>query len=123
MRVMWDQMDEDGSGEIDLQEFVSWWVNRAHEYGLSIEKEDKPYGVPIILGDGRIALILDIAGLTALKPALPMPSEEAEQLAEITETQAVEHPANPDESLATSTEPDESTTNNREPSTPQHTWA
>ena len=58
MRVMWDQMDEDGSGEIDLQEFVSWWVNRAHEYGLSIEKEDKPYGVPIILGDGRIRKLL-----------------------------------------------------------------
>ncbi|QDT61520.1 Chemotaxis protein CheA [Stieleria bergensis] len=76
-----------------------------------------------ILGDGRIALILDIAGLTALKPALPMPSEEAEQLSEITETQAVDHPANPDESLATSTEPDESTTNNPERSTPQHTWA
>ena len=33
---MFDQMDEDASGEVDMTEFVSWWVNHAQEYGLEI---------------------------------------------------------------------------------------
>jgi hypothetical protein len=58
LNAMFDQMDEDASGEVDMQEFVSWWVDHSHEYGLSISKDNKPYGVPIELPDPRIKKLL-----------------------------------------------------------------
>lgn len=58
LNAMFDQMDEDASGEVTMQEFVAWWVNHSHEYGLSIEKDSKPYGVPIELPDPRIKKLL-----------------------------------------------------------------
>lgn len=41
-----------------MTEFVSWWVNHSHEYGLEIERNLKPYGVPIDLPDPRIKKLL-----------------------------------------------------------------
>jgi Ca2+-binding EF-hand superfamily protein len=42
--AMFEEMDADGSGEVDMPEFVSWWADHAEEYGLAMREADA-YGV------------------------------------------------------------------------------
>lgn len=76
-----------------------------------------------ILGDGRIALILDIAGLKTLKPKLPVSADESDDGAEIAEDQCVDEPCDPVAAVTTQPEQDDSAPSPQEHSNPEQTLA